>query len=58
MAFTEEDREKMDKAAAEAEEDLNNLSNEAVKEIGAWWRKHYMKAGHKRLARVLLQITK
>lgn len=58
MAFTDEDKERMDQATVEAEKDLDNVSNESLNEVAGWWRKHYMKAGHKRLARVLLQATK
>jgi CRISPR/Cas system CSM-associated protein Csm5 (group 7 of RAMP superfamily) len=58
MAFTEEDKEKMDLAAKEAEKDFENLSAKSVEEVASWWKKHYAKAGHKRLGRILLQNSK
>ena len=45
--------QEMDSAAVEAENNLADVSNEAIIEIGKWWNKWYMKAGHKRLGRVL-----
>lgn len=44
----------MDAAAKKAADDLSNLSPDCVKAVAQWWKDHYMKAGHKRLARVLL----
>ena len=58
MAFTEEDREKMDKAAEEADKDLQAIPEDHVVSVATWWKKWYMKAGHKRLARILLKETK
>ncbi len=62
MAFTQEDKDKMDRAATDAENDLDNdvkgcVSEEAMAEVANWWRRHYIKAGHKRLARILLQYA-
>lgn len=50
--------EEMDSAAKEAEQDLENLEAEAVKAMSDWWAKWYLKAGHKRLGRVLVAISK
>ncbi len=53
MATTEE----MDAAAQRAAEDLARLREEhpeAVALIVDWWKRHYLGAGHKRLARVLI----
>lgn len=44
----------MDHAAEAAAEVLSTLSPEAVKTVAQWWKDNYMKAGHKRLARLLL----
>lgn len=52
------DPAEMDKAANEAEQDLENLSGEAVTSVAEWFAKHYLKAGHKRLGRILVNITK
>jgi len=58
MSFTEEDKEKMDQAAQGAKKDLDTIPNDYIISLANWWKKWYMKAGHKRLARVLLQNTK
>ncbi len=50
--------EEMDVAAKEAEQDLENLESGAVKAMSAWFAKHYLKAGHKRLGRLLVSISK
>ena len=56
MAFTEEDKQRMEVAAGEAEQDANdNVPDEALNQVANWWQKWYMYAGHKRLARILLQ---
>lgn len=52
------DPQEMDNAAANAEEDLNNLSDEVVNPMADWWNKWFMKAGHKRLGRILVSIAK
>jgi len=58
MAFTDEDRQVMDNAAVDAENDAaENVPDEALAEIASWWKRHYLKAGHKRLARILLQYA-
>ena len=55
----------MDNAASEAEEDLANLTEESVKAMADWFAKWYIKtpdgkpgAGHKRLGRLLVRISK
>ena len=48
---------KMDAAAEEAEKDLATLDQVAAKTIAAWWLK-YMKAGHKRLGRIMVKLAK
>lgn len=58
MAFTEEDKQAMDDAAIDAENDLNNYPDEVVLPMVEWWNKHFMKAGHKRLGRILIGIAK
>ena len=57
MSFSEADKKAMDDAAIEAANDLS-VSDEALAEVANWWNKWYLKAGHKRLARVLLQHAK
>jgi hypothetical protein len=46
--------EDMDGAAKEAGKELVKLDQAAVKVVRDWWKANYMKAGHKRLGRVLL----
>jgi len=48
----------MDAAAKEAEKDLATLDQAAVQTIAAWWSKWYLKAGHKRLGRVMVKLSK
>jgi len=56
MAFTEEDKQRMEVAAGEAEQVANdNVPDEALNQVANWWKRWYMNAGHKRLARILLQ---
>ena len=52
------DPDAMDSAATEAENDLNNLPDEVVLPVAQWWYKWYMKAGHKRLGRILVSIAR
>ena len=48
----------MDAAAEEAERDLSTLNQATVERIAAWWLKWYMKAGHKRLGRIMVKIAR
>lgn len=58
MAFTEEDKQAMGSAAVDAENDAaENVPGEALAEVANWWKRWYIKAGHKRLARILLQYA-
>ena len=61
MAWTEEDSEKMDRAAAEASSELREIMKEMSPEqlvgatkIAKWVRENYRTAGYKRLMRELL----
>lgn len=58
MADQEYNPQAMDEAAKEAELDLSNLTEEAVRSMADWWAKWYLKAGHKRLGRLLVKINK
>lgn len=58
MAFTEQDKLDMDNAAMEAENELGELhgnNDKAVELVADWLGRYYMKAGYKRLGRVLLE---
>lgn len=48
----------MDTAAAEAKEKLKDLPKEVVSVVAKWFKDHYLKAGHKRLGRMLVAIAK
>jgi len=48
----------MDAAAEEAEKELATLDQEVVKTVAAWWSKWFMKAGHKRLGRLMVKVAK
>lgn len=45
----------MDQAAEEAARELEKIPQEKVEPVADWWARWYMKAGHKRLGRVLLE---
>lgn len=47
-----------DEAAAVAAEELKKLPLDQVKVVADWWAKHYMSAGHKRLGRLLVAVSK
>ena len=47
----------MDNAANEAEKDLENIPNEVLLETARWVRKWYLKAGYKRLGKILVNIA-
>lgn len=51
------DKQAMDDAAIDAQNDLVNVDipDEALIQIGNWIKKWYMKAGYKRLGRILLE---
>lgn len=56
-----ETENEFDLAASQAEQELATLKANAAKEkkevslseVSAWWKKWFMKAGHKRLGRIL-----
>lgn len=49
---------KMDEAAAKAKAELATFPDEHVANVQAWWKRHFGAAGHKRLARVLMEYGK
>lgn len=54
-----EESDKMDAAAVAAIEDLKTkVPAASVKDVADWWKRHYLAAGHKRLARALLDTQK
>ena len=55
--FTEADRKAMDDAATEAENELSDIPDEMVVPVANWLKKWRMKAGYKRLGRILLEAA-
>jgi hypothetical protein len=54
MALNEEVLKGMDEAARAAEESLKDIPKDTITQVADWWRTNYTKAGHKRLAKILL----
>ena len=48
----------MDKAAEVAEQEFKAMSQHITVPMARWWLKHYLKAGHKRLGRMMVQHAK
>lgn len=59
MSFTDQDRQAMDDAAVEAENELNagDYPDEVVLPVARWMQKWFPKAGYKRLGRILVGIA-
>jgi len=53
VRYTPED---MANFATEAQNELIDIEDDAIKALGAWWDKWFMKAGHRRLGRILLEV--
>jgi hypothetical protein len=51
----EETKAEMDAAAKVAEVDLKKLDKKSVAVVAEWIKKHYLKAGYKRLCRMLIK---
>lgn len=49
-----------DEAAEVAEKEYREeiIENGSAEDVAHWWKKHYLKAGHKRLGRILVKIAK
>jgi hypothetical protein len=58
LASSVREKNSFDEAAAIAAEELKTLPPEEVKIVADWWAKHYMSAGHKRLGRLLVAVSK
>ena len=55
MTTKDEKTKAMDAASHEAAEAITGDDVAAFKVVARWWASHYLKAGHKRLARVLME---
>ncbi|MFC2067932.1 hypothetical protein ACFLTP_02840 [Chloroflexota bacterium] len=53
-----EQQQHMDDAANEAEQDLESLSNDVVQPMAQWFQKWYLRAGHKRLSKIMVNIAR
>lgn len=50
---------RMDEAASSAEAELEqNFVKWSAQDLVSWWSRWYLKAGHKRLGRILVAINK
>ena len=50
--------EEMDVAAEQAMQELRpNLDKWSARDLMVWWKNWYMKAGHKRLGRLLVKLS-
>jgi hypothetical protein len=58
MSNSADEKNRFDEAALVAAEELKKLPAEQVKVVADWWAKHYMSAGHKRLGRLLVAVSK
>ena len=60
MSDEERDQKaEMDAEAVRARRELEpNLERWSARELAEWWSRWYLKAGHKRLGRVLIELAK
>lgn len=59
MPFNEAIARQMDEAASQAKNELEaKLDQMSARDIISWWTKWYLKAGHKRLGRILVAMEK
>jgi len=59
MPVSEEMQRGMDEAAEDAGEELKQYFDEwSAQELAQWWIRWYLKAGHKRLGRILVKMGK
>ncbi|MBU1862921.1 MAG: hypothetical protein KKH94_04555 [Candidatus Omnitrophica bacterium] len=59
MAWTEESKKQMDEAAVQAKAELEkHFAIWSAKDLAGWWKRWYLKAGHKRLGRLLVGMAK
>ncbi len=59
MPFDEAQAKQMDEAAEQAYGELKqNMDGWSAGDLIGWWARWYLKAGHKRLGRMLVAISK
>ena len=52
-----ESQQAMDNAANEAEQALENIPNETLLPTARWFKEWYLKAGYKRLGKIMVRIA-
>ncbi len=56
--ISEQEKQQMDEAAKDARKELvSNLESWSAKEVAGWWKNWYMRAGHRRLGRLLVELA-
>jgi hypothetical protein len=59
MPFDEAQARQMDEAAEKALEEIKaNVDAWSARDLIKWWSQWYLKAGHKRLGRILVALSK
>jgi hypothetical protein len=59
MAFDEAKAQQMDEAAQKALEEIKEgITSWSANDLIKWWVRWYLKAGHKRLGRILVALEK
>jgi len=59
MPNSEELMRQMNEAADQAKTELQkHYTQWSAREVADWWNRWYLKAGHKRLGRILIAMTK
>jgi len=59
MPFDEDQARQFDEAAEKALAELReHMDAWSARDLAAWWARWYLKAGHKRLGRILVAQTK
>jgi hypothetical protein len=56
--MTNESQQSMDNAANEAEQELENIPNDMILPVAQWFNKWYLRAGYKRLGKIMVGIAK
>lgn len=59
MAQAKDDGKDMDKAAEEAGKELRqHFDRWSARDLATWWKTWYVRAGHKRLGRILVELVR
>ena len=59
MPFDEDKSQQFDEAAEQARAELREyFETWSARDLSAWWARWYLKAGHKRLGRILVAQSK